>query len=184
MTAPHSTSETQTAEPPAEDLAAPAPDASAPKDPLEICQQEAANWKDLAYRNAAELDNFRKRAAKEAQDTRAYANADVLRSLFPILDTFEVGLEAARAESEKSMIFMGLSMVLRQFQDLLRDHGVQEVEALGKPFDPNIHEAVSQEASATVAEGTVLRVLRRGHKLKDRLLRPATVVVSSGPPSA
>ena len=152
--------------------------AAVPADPLEAALAEVAQWKDLAYRNAAELENFRKRAAREAQDTRAYANADLLRSLFPILDNFEMGLEAARAESEKSMIFMGMSMVQRQLQDFLRDMGVQEVEALGKPFDPNLHDAVSQEAGDGVADGIVLRVTRRGYKLKDRLLRASSVVVA------
>ncbi|HYF34975.1 MAG TPA: nucleotide exchange factor GrpE, partial [Prosthecobacter sp.] len=118
---------------------------------------------------------------REAQDARAYANTELLRALFPILDNFEMGLEAARAESEKSVVFIGMSMVHRQLQDFLKESGVQEVEALNKPFDPNLHEAVSQEASDTVPEGTVLRALRRGYKLKERLLRPATVVVSSGP---
>lgn len=169
--------ETPTAAPePAADEAA--PDAAA--DPLTQARQEAAQWKDLAYRNAAELDNFRKRAAREAQDARAYANADLLRSILPVIDNFEMGLDAARAESETSMIFMGMSMVQRQLVDFLRDMGVQEVEALGRAFDPNLHDAVAQEASAEVAEGTVLRVTRRGYKLKDRLLRAASVIVSAG----
>lgn len=156
------------------------------QDPLAAALQEMTHWKDMAYRNAAELDNFRKRASREAQETRAYSNSSLLTALIPIIDNFEMGLEAARAESEKSMIFMGMSMVQRQFQDFLRENGVQEVEAVGKPFDPNVHEAMSQEASEQVAEGTVLRVLRRGYKLKDRLLRAASVIVSSGPaaPSA
>ncbi len=161
---------------------APAPEAAT--DPLTQALQEAAQWKDMAYRNAAELDNFRKRAAREAQETRAYANADLLRSILPVLDNFEMGLEAARAESETSMIFMGMSMVQRQLADFLRDMGVQEVEALGREFDPNLHDAVAQEASADVPEGTVLRVTRRGFKLKERLLRAASVVVSSGPAAA
>jgi molecular chaperone GrpE len=162
----------------AESAATPPPCLS---DPLELALADAAQWKDLAYRNAAELDNFRKRAAREAQEARAYANADLLRSLFPILDNFEMGLDAARAESEKSMIFMGMSMVQRQITDFLRDSGVTEVEALGKPFDPNLHDAVSQEVRSDVAEGTILRVARRGYRLKDRLLRAATVVVSAAP---
>lgn len=151
-----------------------------PADPMTLLTQEVERWKDMAYRSQAELDNFRKRSAREAQETRAYANADLLRSLFSILDNFDMGLEAARAESEKSMIFMGMSMVSRQLQDFLRDCGVQEIEAQGRVFDPNVHEAVAQEASATVAEGTVIRVTRKGYKLKDRLLRAASVIVSSG----
>lgn len=169
-------------DPAAEPAVAPAPEATA--DPLAQALQEAAQWKDLAYRNAAELDNFRKRAAREAQETRAYANADLLRAILPVLDNFEMGLEAARAESETSMIFMGMSMVQRQLADFLRDMGVQEVEALGRAFDPNLHDAVAQEASVDVPEGTVLRVTRRGFKLKERLLRAASVVVSSGPAAA
>lgn len=156
----------------------------APVDPLTALQAEMERWRDLAYRSQAELDNFRKRVAREQQETRSYANADLLRALFPVLDNFGMGLEAARAESEKSVVFMGMTMVHRQLEEFLREMGVQEVEALGKPFDPNLHEAVSQEASATAPEGTVLRVMRRGYKLKDRLLRAACVVVSSGSPKS
>ena len=151
------------------------------QDPTTALQAEVDRWKDLAYRSQAELDNYRKRATREAQEARAYANADLLRSLLPIMDNFEMGLEAARAESEKSMIFMGMSMVQRQIQDFLREMGVQEIESHGKPFDPNTHEAVAQEASERFAEGTILRVTRRGYRIKDRLLRPTSVIVSSGP---
>lgn len=149
-------------------------------DPLAEAQAEVAKWKDLSLRTAAELDNYRKRMARETQEARAYASADVLRALLPILDNFEMGLEAARAENEKGMIFQGLSMVRRQLQDFLKESGVEELNPLGKPFDPNLHEAVSQEQSPGQPEGTVLRVMRRGFKLKDRLLRPAMVVVNSG----
>jgi molecular chaperone GrpE len=183
MSEPSPTPETQPEVLPPETEAA-AAEPTAPLDPIEAAQAEIAQWKDLAYRNAAELDNFRKRAAREAQDTRAYANADLLRSLFPILDNFEMGLEAARAESEKSMIFMGMNMVHRQISVFLREQGVQEVEALGKAFDPNLHDAVAQEHQPGAAEGIVLRVTRRGYKLKDRLLRAASVVVSGAPTPA
>lgn len=149
-------------------------------DPLAEAHAEIEKWKDISLRTAAELDNFRKRTARDMQDARAYANAEVLRALLPILDNFETGLEAARAEDEKSMIYQGLSMVRRQLADFLREENVQEIDALGKAFDPNLHEAVSQEPSDEAAEGTVLAVKRRGFKLKERLLRPAMVVVSSG----
>jgi molecular chaperone GrpE len=152
-----------------------------PLDPLEAAQADVERWKDLAYRSQAELDNFRKRTTREVQEARSYANTELLRSLLSIIDNFEMGLESARAESEKSIIFIGMSMVHRQMMDLLRDNGVQEVETLGKPFDPNVHEALSQEASDTVPEGCILRVTRKGYKLKDRLLRAANVFVSSGP---
>jgi molecular chaperone GrpE len=166
---------------PAEDLSAnESTQAQAtPVDPLEQALLEVEKWKDLAYRSQAELDNFRKRATREGQETRAFANGELLRSVLPILDNFEMGLNAARAESEKSMIFMGMQMVHRQFQEFLKDFGVQEVEAHGKPFDPNVHEAVSQEVTAEHAEGTIIRVTRPGYRLKERLLRPASVIVAA-----
>jgi molecular chaperone GrpE len=167
-----------TAEAPTEVLPAETPDAPA-LDPLEQALQDIDKWKDLAYRSQAELDNFRKRTTREAQEARTYANGELLRAIIPILDNFEMGLDAARTESETSMIFMGMQMVHRQFQDLLKDFGVQEVEALGKAFDPNVHDAVSQEPTADQPEGTILRVTRKGYRLKDRLLRPASVIVSS-----
>lgn len=168
------------------DLNAPAADPSqvdppAQTDPLAQALLDIDKWKDLAYRSQADLDNFRKRATREAQETRAYANGELLRSILPILDNFEMGLDAARAESEKSMIFMGMQMVHRQFQDFLKDFGVQEIEAQGKPFDPNLHEAVSQEVTTEHADGAILRVTRRGYRLKDRLLRPASVIVAASP---
>jgi len=148
-------------------------------DPLEQALLDIEKWKDLAYRSQAELDNFRKRATREAQETRAYANGELLRSILPILDTFEMGLEASRAESEKSMIFMGMQMVHRQFLDFLKDFNVQEIEAQGRPFDPNLHEAVSQEVTTDHPDGTIIRVTRRGYRLKERLLRPASVIVAA-----
>ncbi len=149
-------------------------------DPITTLQAEVEKWKDLSLRTAAELDNFRKRTARDMQDARAYANADLLRGLLPILDTFEMGLEAARMESEKSIVFQGLKMVQGMFGSFLKDMGVEEIPAEGKPFDPNQHEALSSEASDTVPDHHVIRVQRRGYKLKDRLLRPANVTVSSG----
>ena len=149
-------------------------------DPLADMKLEMEKWKDMALRSAAELDNYRKRVARDMQDSRTYANADLMRSLIPILDTFEMGLEAARAESETSIVFQGLSMVRGMFQNFLKEHGVDEIVALGQTFDPNQHEAMSTEAHADAPDGSVIRVLRRGFKMKERLLRPAAVVVSSG----
>lgn len=143
---------------------------------------EVEKWKDLALRTAAELDNFRKRSSRDMQDARTYANADLLRGLLPILDTFEMGMEAARAESEQSVVFQGLKMVQGMFNNYLRDLGVEEVLADGQVFNPNWHEAISTEPSDTVPDHKIIRVQRRGYKLKDRLLRPANVVVSSGAP--
>jgi molecular chaperone GrpE len=158
--------------------AAEAQDAAA--DPLNKALMEAAQWKEVALRTAAELDNYRKRMARELQDAARFGTAPLLESLLPVLDNFDYGLQAARAENEKSNIFIGMSMVHKQMQDFLRDQGVDEIPATGA-FDPNLHEAMSQQPSDTVAEGHILFVSRRGYRLRDRLLRPASVVVSSGP---
>ena len=105
-------------------------------DPLNQALMEAAQWKDAAHRAAAELDNFRKRTARDLQETVKYANANLLESLPPVLDNFDYGMAAAKAESEGSNLYIGLSMVLRQVQDFLKDNGVEEIPALGAPSTP------------------------------------------------
>jgi molecular chaperone GrpE len=132
-------------------------------------------------RSQADFENYKKRAAREKDEAIKYANSSLLEKLVPILDNFELGLSAAREESEKSPIFSGMSMILKQLNDFLAASGVQPIEAEGEKFDPNLHEAIAREPSNQVPEGTVLRQTRRGYRLKDRLLRPSSVVVSSGP---
>jgi molecular chaperone GrpE len=143
-------------------------------------QNDVERFKDLAMRAAADLDNFRKRAAREKQEATHFANARLLEALIPIVDHFELGLSAARAGNEGSSLLAGMEMVARQLQDFLAAHSVQPVDAAGQKFDPNLHEAIAQEESREVPEGFVIRQLRKGYKLRDRLLRPANVVVSKG----
>jgi molecular chaperone GrpE len=143
-------------------------------------QAEVEKYKDAALRARAEFDNYRKRVVREKEDAIRYANSSLFESLLPILDNFELGLGAAKNSADASGIVQGFEMVRKQLEDFLRSNGVEVVEALGREFDPNLHEAVGQEASADVAEGVVLRQLRRGFTLRDRLLRPSTVVVSKG----
>jgi len=142
-------------------------------------QADMDRFKELAMRSLADLDNYRKRAAREKEDALKYANAKFLERLIPILDNFELGLSAARTGSEGSSIASGMEMVLKQLQDFLVQSGVEVIDAMGQPFDPNLHEALAQEASDQ-PEGTVVRQIRKGYKLKDRLLRPANVMVSKG----
>jgi molecular chaperone GrpE len=146
-------------------------------------QGDLDRFRDLALRSQADFENFRKRAAREKEDAVKYANASFLERLIPILDNFELGLNAARAGAENSPILAGLDMVAKQLTDFLLSTGVEPVNGEGQPFDPHVHEAVAQEESEDVAEGVVIRQLRRGYKLRDRLLRPATVVVSKGAPA-
>jgi len=143
-------------------------------------QGDLERFRDLALRSQADFENFRKRAMREKEEAVKYANGAILERLLPILDNFELGLNAARGTAENSPILAGMDMVAKQLNDFLLQHGVEPVAAEGTKFDPNLHEAVAQEASRTVPEGHVVRQLRKGFKLKDRLLRPATVVVSKG----
>lgn len=142
---------------------------------------EVEKYKDMALRSRAELDNYRKRVIREKEDAIRYANTSLLESLLPILDNFELGLDAAKDAKDASGIVQGLEMVRKQLEDFLRAHGVEAVEAAGQEFDPNLHEAVAHEPHAEIPEGKITRQLRKGFKLKDRLIRPATVFVSKGP---
>ena len=157
------------------------PNVATTDDDGENLQADLDRFRDLALRSQADFENYKKRAAREKEEGIKYANSSLLGKLLPILDNFELGLSAARGEGEKSPIFSGMSMILKQLNDFLVESGVQPIEAEGEKFDPNLHEAIAREASADVPEGTVLRQTRRGYRLKDRLLRPSSVVVSSGP---
>lgn len=144
-------------------------------------QADLDRFRDLALRSQADFDNYKKRAAREKDDAIRFANSSLLERLIAIVDNFELGLSAARGEGEKSPIFAGMSMVLKQLTDFLGENGLQPIDAKGQKFDPNLHEAIANERSAEFPEGTVIRQTRRGYRLKDRLLRPSSVVVSSGP---
>src|SRR5436190_8531089 len=150
------------------------------EDPMVGLQADLDRFRDLALRSQADFDNFKKRAAREKEDAIKYANSSLLERLLPIVDNFELGLSAAKNEGEQSPIYSGMSMVLKQLSDFLADNGLHPIDAEGQKFDPNLHEAIAHEPSGSVPEGVVLRQMRRGYRLKDRLLRPSTVVVSSG----
>ena len=143
-------------------------------------QADLDRFRDLALRSQADFDNYKKRAAREKEDAVKYANSSLLQRLVSILDNFELGLAAAKTEGTQSPIYSGMILVQKQLNDLLEENGLQAIEAEGKKFDPNLHEAIAHEASDRPEE-TVIRQARRGYRFKDRLLRPARVVVSSGP---
>ena len=160
-----------------------APEPDAPDnsdDPTSGLQADLDRFRDLALRSQADFDNYKKRAAREKEDAIKYANSSLLERLIAIVDNFELGLSAAKSEGEESPVYSGMGMVLKQLTDFLADNGLQPIAAEGEKFDPNLHEAIAHEPSADVPEGVVLRQMRRGYRLKDRLLRPSTVVVSSG----
>ena len=153
-------------------------------DPLEEVIKEAAHWKDLAARNQAELDNYRKRMAREKSDAIKFANGSLLSELLPVIDSFQMGLTAAINEDPDSIISKGMEMVQKQLEEFFSSQGAVAISSVGKEFDPNLHEAISQESSDKVPNGHIINEIRKGYTLNDRLLRAANVIVSKGPDSA
>jgi molecular chaperone GrpE len=156
-------------------------DQSDADDPMGGLQADLDRFRDLALRSQADFENYKKRSAREKDDAIKYANSSLLERLLPIVDNFELGLAAARDEGEASPVFSGMSLVLKQLNDFLVDNGLKPIDAVGQKFDPNLHEAIAHEPSEQAPEGSIIRQTRRGYRYKDRLLRPASVVVSSGP---
>jgi molecular chaperone GrpE len=151
------------------------------EDPMAGLQADLDRFRDLALRSQADFENYKKRSAREKEEAIKYANSSLLERLVSIIDNFELGLAAAKEQGEQSPIYSGMVLVQKQLNDLLAENGLQPIEAEGRKFDPNVHEAIAHEPSDQVPEGIVLRQTRRGYRFKDRLLRPAKVVVSSGP---
>lgn len=152
------------------------------QDEMASLQADLDRFRDLAMRSQADFENYKKRCAREKDEAIKYANKSLLEKLVSIVDHFERGLDAARGEGEKSPIYSGMSLVLKQFQDFLAENGLQPIDAVGQKFDPNLHEAIAHQPSAEVPEEHVISQTRRGYRFRDRLLRPSTVVVSSGAP--
>ena len=151
------------------------------EDPTARLQADLDRFRDLALRSQADFENYKKRSAREKEQAIKYANSSLLERLVGIIDNFELGLAAAKEQGADSPIYSGMVLVQKQLNDLLAENGLQAVEAEGKKFDPNQHEAIGHESSDQFPEDVVLRQVRRGYRFKDRLLRPAKVVVSSGP---
>jgi molecular chaperone GrpE len=137
---------------------------------------------DRLARLQAEFDNARKRAVREQQEFREFAAADVIRNFLPILDSFERALKAGSGDSNSSSnsndFRNGVELIYRQFQDVLQKIGVQPIPAMGRAFDPRVHEAVEMVDTTEVADHHVFDEIQRGYKYKDRLLRPAMVRVA------
>ena len=140
------------------------------------------HW-DRLLRTSADFDNFRKRAAREKQDAIKFANESLLGKLLPVLDSLDAALAATNGAPDQAAeaLRAGVSLVQQQFKSVLAEAGVEEVDATGKTFDPHLHEAVAQQECAETPEGQVLQQLRKGYKLRERLLRPATVIVAKKP---
>ena len=159
-----------------------AEEVSLPKQELESLRAQAAkaqeNW-DRLLRAQADLENYRKGGARERQDLLQTASENLLRDLLTPLDHFEMGLETSQQASATDSLREGIRMVFEQFHQFLKTHGVTEIQTVGQPFNPALHEAVNHQES-DAPEGQVIQQLRKGYRLHNKMLRPATVVVSSG----
>jgi molecular chaperone GrpE len=164
-----------------------------PLEPGTVTPEQLAELKDLAakadehwqrlLRTSADFENFKKRATREKQDAIKFANESLLQKLVPVLDNFDMALSAAQsAQGDAAQSLQtGINMIYQQLKNTLSEAGLEEVDAAGKAFDPNLHEAVSQKETTEAREGTVVQQLRKGYKLRERLLRPASVVVAKKP---
>lgn len=142
------------------------------------------HW-DRLLRTAADLENFKKRAARERIEAAQAAAAALIQKILPVLDHFEMAQTASQTaevpQGGIASLQTGIAMIQQQLKNTLAESGLEEIDASGKPFDPTWHEAVSQQETADVPEGHVVQQLRKGYKFRDRLLRPATVIVAKKP---
>jgi len=157
-----------------------APVATGPADASAVTEVEKIKAErdallDRLARLQAEFDNARKRAVREQQEFREFAAADVVKNILPILDSFE---RALKAGGDAGDFRSGVELIYRQFQDALQKIGVQQIPAVGHPFDPRFHEAIEMVDTTEVPDHQVFEELQRGYKYKERLLRPAMVRVA------
>ena len=141
--------------------------------------KQIAELTDLLQRKAAEFDNYRKRVRREREEITARATAALMEELLPVLDAFELALQADAGEGESFR--KGVEMIANQLHELLARHGLEPIAALGRQFDPNFHEALAREERTDVPEGRVIDELQRGYLLGGRVLRPSRVRVAAHP---
>ncbi len=149
------------------------------QDPLEIAKREAAENRDRWVRAVADLENYKKRAIQERSAILKYQNEDLLRDLLTVTDNIQRAVDFCSKEGRSDPVVDGICMISDMLGDLLKKYGVKEIEALGQPFDPNLHEAIAKIAAQGQKPNTVMEVVEKGYIYQDRLLRAAKVVVST-----
>lgn len=165
-----------------------APEAADPvvelRQQLEAASAKAEETRNLYLRTAAELENVRKRAERDAAAARKYGVEKLAADLLSVRDSLEMGLSAAADENaETKAVVEGMELTLKLLSDLMDRYGVSVVDPAGEPFNPDFHEAMTAQESAEHAPNTVIQVMQKGYRLQDRLLRPALVVVAKAPPA-
>jgi molecular chaperone GrpE len=152
-------------------------------EPLEQLKKERDDYRDQLLRCRADFANYQKRAKQQADADRVYAVGSLAKDLLDPLDNLTRAVDHLRASGVEG-ITAGLDMVQKQLLDVLAKHGVEPIQAMGKPFDPNLHDALVQQPTADHPEGTVVSELSKGYKIHDRVLRPSKVAVSTRPASS
>lgn len=148
---------------------------------LEEAQAQAQEHWDMLLRTKAEMDNLRKRSARDLENAHKYALEQFVQELLPVKDSLEMGIDAAQGEVSVEKLREGSEMILRIFSQAMNKYGVSEIDPLGERFNPEYHQAVSVQPKADVEPNTVTAVMQKGYRLNDRLLRPAMVMVSKAP---
>ncbi|WP_019536088.1 nucleotide exchange factor GrpE [Paenibacillus ginsengihumi] len=146
---------------------------------LEQAKKQADENYQRYVRTQADFDNFRKRTQKEREEFAQYASAKLLEQLLPVIDNFERAIAASKDGKDYDALAKGVDMIFRQFVQVLESEGLKAMETVGQPFNPDYHQAVMQVESEEHEEGTIVEELQKGYTLKDRVLRPAMVKVSS-----
>jgi molecular chaperone GrpE len=144
-------------------------------------EQKRDEYLDLLQRTRADFENYQKRALREMIQERKYAHADLAHDLLAALDNLDRATNASKQGGDQSPLAQGVTLVQTQLLDILRRHGITRIEAQGKPFDPNQHQAVMQQPAPDVPPNSVVQVLEQGFMIHDRVLRPAKVIVSTAP---
>ena len=185
--APEEAAGAETAElDPAEIAEAGAAGEEAPADELESLRAELKESQDRLLRAQADFENFRRRALRERTEAHNYGHQNLVKDLLSTVDNLDRAIDHARDASESAggdleALLQGVELVRRELLGALARHGVKEIEALSKPFDPAVHEAMAQVPDDSVAPNSVIEVLEKGYQIRDRLVRPARVVVTQPP---
>lgn len=160
------------------DEASPDQEDAATQAQLEELRKELEEQQQRLVRMQADYDNFRRRTRQEKEDFAKYAASDVIEQLLPVLDNFGRALDAADSSNDFDALFKGVDMIFRQLQQVLEHNGLQEMDAVGQPFNPEYHEAVMKVEDTEHEEGIIVEQLQKGYMFKDKVLRPAMVKVS------
>lgn len=154
-------------------------DTNSPKAQLEELREQADEHYQRLLRTQADFDNFRRRARQEKEEFAKYASAKLLEQLLPVVDNFERALAASKDNNDFEALAKGIEMISRQLEQMLEQEGLTKMETVGKPFNPELHQAIMQVDSEQHEEGIVVEEVQKGYLLKDKVLRPAMVKVST-----